>query len=465
MTTKQIKDLNNFLAFTGTDQLGEGDTIPGANLLACAACTIANLAEPGSGIVSPEGLKIKVGSSLLINGAMSASLVREQVCSELTTMQNNWSAHLKRLLEDVKAQEAKPGMKSFNVPTGRSSNSENTLLRLQQADPLLWDSEEESWIEVIDSPPVPRLLDMTAAPKVIVTATGAASLKEQLVGLHRKRPLVIMGLNDKSASPELAATCASLMNGTLPDGIGVETVTGNVLLMDSDNRLAGLAEDSRKHDIAWLGNMPWLTDGAAGPEAEAKLSKDIKPIDQMPARINRALQFAMAGRLRNDQSDPVIYQEEFTAAQKRWILFLKDMENSLPGIVGSARQLLATLVFGMHEITHVPGFKKIHIHFSYIEAFAQLLIQRMANARNAIYIDAEALQRARLARALLARLKDGRQPPRDLYRSLGIRAELCHDILDDLARKNYVCKAGSDWSLTETAMQLLFAETTLPIEV
>lgn len=460
MHSNHIKSLNNFLAFTHAEQLGEGDANAGANLLACAACTIANLARPGSGIVSTTGIKVKVGSSLLVSGSFSTNLIREHVCSELTTMQNNWIGQLKGLLHTIKEEESKPGIKSFKVPKEpRSTGSENALMALQQPEPLLWGSKEEAWVEVIASPPTPKLLDMTATPKVIVTATDGISLNKQLIGLHSKRPLVFMNLNERSGSTKLAETCTALMNGTLPDSIGVETIDGNMLLLDSDNRLTELAGMSQKHDIRWMGNMLWLVDNDEGPEAKPKLRKDIQPIDQMEARINKALYYAMAGRLRNDQTHPIVHKVEFSDAQMRWIQYLKGMETSLPGITGSARQLLASLVFGVYEITHVRGFKNVDIDISYIENFARHLILRMAYARNAIYINADAEHRARLIRATLVKLQDGRQQSRDLYRALSIKAELCHDITHELATKKYIQKSENEWTLTPKAMALLGGTT------
>ncbi len=460
MTPNQTKDLNNFLAFTNTEQLGEGDVNAGANLLATAACTIANLTHPGSGIKSQDGSNIKVRSSLLIKGSFSSNLIRDHVSSELTSFQDNWTAHLKRYLEDITDEKAKLGMKSFNIPNGPpASDSENRFMALQQPNPILWGTSEEEWADIIASPPTPNLLDMTAFPKVIVTATGDSSLNKQLIGLHRNRPLVIMGLTAKSASLELATTATALMNGTLPDDRGIKTIDGNMLILDAENRLVELADSSQKNDIRWLGNMPWLVDGGAGPEADPILKENTQPIDQMPERIKTVLHHAMARRLRNDKTHSTIYEEkEFIDAQKRWIQFLKSMENSLPGITGSARQLLATLVFGIREITHIRGYKKVTIHISYIESFARHLILRMSNARDTIYTDADTILRTRLMRTIIVKLQHGGQSPRTIYRGLGINAELFHDIINEMENKKHVQKSDKEWLLTENTISLLQAQ-------
>jgi len=68
-------------------------------------------------------------------------------------------------------------------------------------------------------------------------------------------------------------------------------------------------------------------------------------------------------------------------------------------------------------------------------------------------------------RAVLVKLKDGRQPSRALYRGLGIKAELCHDIMHELAAKKYVQKPGKEWLLTERAMILLGGTAITQLEI
>jgi hypothetical protein len=54
MSKASDRHLNHFLSTFDTTNLGEGDPVAGANLLAAVACTLANIARPGSGVVTGE---------------------------------------------------------------------------------------------------------------------------------------------------------------------------------------------------------------------------------------------------------------------------------------------------------------------------------------------------------------------------------------------------------------------------
>ena len=72
--------------------LGEGDLIAGANTLAAMACAIANVQRPGSRIEDEDGTGVAVGTSVLVSGGLSTSVIAEKIVSGLGSRQNNYVA-------------------------------------------------------------------------------------------------------------------------------------------------------------------------------------------------------------------------------------------------------------------------------------------------------------------------------------------------------------------------------------
>lgn len=68
-TTNGTPHLENLLTRFGVENLGEGDTVAGANLLAAMACSVANIQRPGSGFMTGDGETIAVGTSQCWPGA------------------------------------------------------------------------------------------------------------------------------------------------------------------------------------------------------------------------------------------------------------------------------------------------------------------------------------------------------------------------------------------------------------
>jgi hypothetical protein len=89
-------DLNELLAAFGAEILGEGDPVAGACALGACACTIANIACPGSGFVDGDESRVEVGTSLLVTGPHVSSLVRDNVLDLLIAAQNNLASHAYR---------------------------------------------------------------------------------------------------------------------------------------------------------------------------------------------------------------------------------------------------------------------------------------------------------------------------------------------------------------------------------
>jgi hypothetical protein len=84
--SKEQDHLASFLASFDVGRLGEGDPLAGANLLACQAVALADIARPGSALVFTDGTTIPVGCNLLVSGSLSASLVIDHVTIPIGVM-------------------------------------------------------------------------------------------------------------------------------------------------------------------------------------------------------------------------------------------------------------------------------------------------------------------------------------------------------------------------------------------
>ena len=82
----------SLLYIFGVAALGEGDLIAGANTLAAMACAIANVQRPGSRIEDEDGTGVAVGTSVLVSGGLSTSVIAEKIVSGLGSRQNNYVA-------------------------------------------------------------------------------------------------------------------------------------------------------------------------------------------------------------------------------------------------------------------------------------------------------------------------------------------------------------------------------------
>ena len=125
---------------------------------------------------------------------------------------------------------------------------------------------------------------------------------------------------------------------------------------------------------------------------------------------------------------------DFHSLQARWIAFLKTQEAAVPGITGTARNLLATLVFGLDRIvnsTRVP--KGLTWTLEQIQALARFLVHRMANARSAMLYSAQSASRLALEEKILRKLGSEPVTVRDLTRRFTrLPAAQCLELLEDL---------------------------------
>ena len=143
---------------------------------------------------------------------------------------------------------------------------------------------------------------------------------------------------------------------------------------------------------------------------------------------------------------------DFHSFQARWIAFLKTQEAAVPGITGTARNLLATLIFGL---TQMVGSTRTAKGFSWsiqqIEALARFLVHRMANARSAMLHEAKSARRLGLEEKILRKLGSEPHTVRDLTRKIGrVPAAQCLELLEDMEAEGKVLRIDDRlWQLRE----------------
>lgn len=472
MNVTQSKHFQNLLTNFKATCLGEGDTNAGANLLAVMTVTLANSSRTGSGIQTTELGRMRVGTSLLVGSGLTSSLVQDKVIAEAITCQNNLVAQIRRLRGDKIADAERKGIKLAQFPTGPTpNNAQNALYQLEQSRKEEWiDSTEvlQKWEAVLGLPPNPRIDDLAARPKILVTARNSRDLDSQLRGLHDNRPLVVLGLNSPADAAALSETCTNLLNGLLPHGDGGEMVTGNLLITDHGDVLAKIASNA-DDKTSWLGRMPWLVDGNTGPDAvEADAGEGMVRVDDMTGYFSAALTRVISGRLNNHDASPSVHEFDLGAAQLRWVRFLREMECRLPGITGTARSLLASLAFGLIELARAmrqstahnpfldpPTVNELPVKPDEVEALARWIIHRMANARAAMLGTAERERLQRLAKRIVERLSDGNQSTREIYRGIGINAAKAETLLFPMQRGGLLHRSEGKWGLSKDAALLI----------
>lgn len=460
MIETESKHLRHLLTAFDARALGEGDETTGINLLAAMAITQANLAHPGSGIRTTDGRLIPVGCNLLAAGARTTNMVLDDVVMPVGRCQNNLLGQLARLLKSDKAE----GERSLrNLPRkwilskGQTGNAgENALFQLMvdggEQVPLLG-TREDQWVNVVGFAPSEHFGDLVGRPRAFIAAPTPVLLDRQLAGVHRGQALVTIGLSRAADAAKFGKVCPALMDGLMPAGPFGDTVTGRLLVTVPASELSNAAT-AGGDETAWLARLLWLVDGSHGPEPVPQQGGDgnIVRLPNLTARFEYAVRRIFAKRLNSQKPEPMIDESDFAPLQARWMKFLADMEKNVPDISGMARSLFASLVFGLSRLVHAAetpeGFK---YYMDGIEDLARHLIRRMANARSAIRSSSEKEWKLRYKQRILAKLADGPQDNRFLYRILHLPANVCENLLAEIESDNRVKRRGRQWELVGDA--------------
>ena len=458
MTPKEASSLHHFLIAFDAQTLGEGDAIAGSAVLAASAVTLANLAQPGSGIQTPEGLLLRVGCNLLASGSLTTNLILDGVVTPVGCCQANLLRQLRRLLKDdaTEASRADRGLqRKWVLSDGPNANaSEQALFGLMTSgtdNPPLIGSHEDEWARVVAAAPTERLEDLVQRPRSFIAAVTPDQLEQQLPSAHRGEALVALGLNRSGDAAKFGDLCPALMDGLIPGGPSGERVRAR-LLVTASARILREAATTSGDKTAWLARLVWLVEGGAGPELPSLPPQDgsITTLPHLAARFERAVQLLLGNRLNEHEPQPVLIEGDYSGSQARWMDFLREMESSLPDITGTARTLFCSLVFGLRQLVGAAEMPKDFKYYrAGIESFARFLIHRMASARSAMLFTAQEAWKLRLKRKILARLADRRLNNRSIYHPLHLPAAICEDLLAELEADSLVQRRGCEWERIE----------------
>ena len=445
-------ELSRLLGAFRVDSLGDGDSVAGINQLASMAIALADLARPGSGIVTPQQRRLKIGCSILAAGPGTASGILDEVLPPVRKCQDNLLAQLNRLIKNDKEEESRTNGRRWVLNVNpRPCAGETALFDITTGDPELgplFGTRADQWVEVVAAYPTEGMADLASRSRVFIAAATPRLLEQQLPEAHLGSPLVAASLNHAPDASKFATLCPALMDGLIPAGPSGETVTGRLIVTDARGLLREVAT-SGDDKTAWLGRLLWLVEGGAGPVPPPECDSAVGIANLVP-RFELAVQRAFAGRLDNHKPAPVLYKHDLAKIQSRWMRFLSDVEKSCPGITLVARRLPATLTYGLRRLVTADGIPE---GFRYtnegVEALARLLVQRMANHRAALLFSAADGRRQEDKLRIFNKLVEGAADTRSIYHPLHLPADYCRELLHELASENFVERNGRLWSCVE----------------
>jgi hypothetical protein len=398
-------------------------------------------------------------------------MIHDEVVAPVGRCQDTLLAQLRRLMEDDKTEAARNDRnlpRRWTLSNGsKASSGEDALFRLmtQGSDAArLIGTDEDDWVEAVTQQPSQRPGELIQRPRCFIAAPSPRLLEQQLADAHLGQALVAIGLDRATDAATFGDLCPALMDGLLPAGPSGQTIRGRLLVADRGGVLPGAAATT-DCKTAWLGRLLPLVDGDAGPDFPSPRAggENIVRLPDLSGRFERAVQRLFANRLNSGEPQPVIYECDLSETQARWMRFLADMERGLPGLTGTARRLLASLLFGLCRLV---GAARKPEGFRYyrdgVEAFARHLVRRAANARAEILHAAELAQRKSQIERVYYKLSRGRAVTRAIYRDLRIPAAVCHAILSWLEEAAIALHDDGEWELAQGA-QLDFREYPVPL--
>ena len=457
MSPEDNRHLQNLLYQFGAERLGEGDVVAGANLLAAMAISLANIQRPGSGLVTRYGETISVGASCIISGSLSASLVGERVLTGLGEFQNNLLSHLRRRHREL----ARSGERTDTYRPVPLTNApadvveESAMSLLYQAGAVADSQAAPTWSLLLKTPVRPGFQDLYDHPLVFITDTTSSRLAGQLERCHSGNPFIHVGIDGPGDFGRHGPQIQAVMDGRATVGPMTVNIRGNVLVTDP-YALLGEAVQAGQSSTLWIGRVPWLVDGNAGPDpGEFAPDETVVPLGCIERRYKAAMVLAWGQLISDRMVGHEMVEMEFEEAQVRWVTFLRGMECQFPGISGTARRLLVTLLFGFHKIvTAIPVPTGCRWVPEQVEAFAKYLIYRMANARAVMLMAAERIRRRNLEMAIIGKLAGGPLCVRDLVRKFhDLTHGPCIEALRELEFAGRVANSGGRWRLVESAHQ------------
>lgn len=435
--------LTRLLITFDAQRLGEGDVSAGANVLAAMACAIANVHRHGARITSGDAPSFRIGSSLLACGPLTSALVAERVVSVLAEYQSNLDSHCN---ESELAKEAYLGGLDGRPPDERFHISPNAN-SLKALTGEIYGTALSNLLPLLA--PMPNRMKRALLERPLLYASGAQpkQLGAALERSHANQLLVHDVLRSPSQCADLADCCMPLIDGCLTVGKQARPVRGHLMLCDPAQVLEEVLRENNPAKRLML-RLPWLVDGPAGPSLPVpKTSSDRSTqLDRIEERFQGALAKAWLKRLDYSALGPETLDVDFSAYQARWVAFLQQKEADFPGISAAARPLLATLLFGLHEMfVSLPKSDDVEFYIDDAEALAKIIVQRMCNARAVFQYDASKETKERKLQTMFEKLSAGPASARDLTRMHHrMLTNEARDLLSELVTRRQVVELGGD---------------------
>lgn len=426
--------------------LGDGDPVVGVNLLACMACTLANLAPDDGTVTHPDGTTARLGTSLWVMGSASTGRVVDEVVTEVNRRQNNLTTHTEDYLDWIQEWKAKPDF-TIHPPNSGMSESAKMVYEAQSDLNLSCGDGAALWRNVLERPQQQTVKQIGKEPKFMVSVGVRKDIETQLTRLRPGCPLVHLGFSKPDDLARYSDVGSALLEGRYPLDDGRRTVKGNILITDPTNVLTAAARNP-DDTTGWLGQFLWLTDADSGPNAPA-----LEPGSSLPAavrieqRFREALGRIMVHRLHLSGLRPLALSADTRAARVCWTGFLREMEPRLPGISGAARNLLTSLTFGIG----LMATKGCGVTLAGIEALARFLVRRMANVRISILHAGELARKRALITRIFEKLVAGTTDARKLCRELKITAADRDEALRWLGTANLALHQEGGWQIRKGA--------------
>ena len=446
MSTEDNRNLHALLNAFDVVHLGEGDVIAGANQLAAMACSLANLERPGSGLLTRDGQSIAVGTSMLVSGSYSSSLISEKIISGLATRQNNLTARFCR----GRTRETGKGNDNADLPQTVSPDfagnwAETLMQQLCQPGAIGDPQANECWGALVRITPPTDIPYLQIHPMIFVTGTKTAELAGQLERCHLGRPVLHVGIDSVADFGRFEHLFPAVMDGRTTVGPLAETVRGTVMVTDPNAMLGEVVRDDLP-SARWTSRLLWLIDGNAGPElGDADDDEAQVPLGGIERRFEIAMGLAWGRRISDRVSGPQMLEFEFSQSQARWMAFLKRLEPAFQGITGMGRSLFVSLLFGLRQMTPA-GF---NLPVEQVETFARFLVHRMLNFRGATLHADQNYRRTLLKRAVIQKLEvGGPQCVRILSRRFHrLPIQRCNDVLLELEISGRVTQNSGVWRI------------------
>jgi hypothetical protein len=458
MSSDNTQNLQRLLQTFDAQRLGEGDVSAGANVIAAMACAIANVHRHGTAIVTGDGASFRVGTSVLAYGPLTSALIGERVTSMQAEFQANLNSHCNEW------ELAKDTYRSSL--DGKQTDARFTVRPSIQSLEVLSESmhgNARDNLAVLLSPlPNRTKRALLERPLIHATGTSPAILEAALERSHAGQLLVHDVLRDPSHCADMTHCYLPLIDGCLAVGKQARAVRGHLQLCDPAQVLDEVLRDTGPAQRLMM-RLPWLVDGNAGPSLPAPDSNAAghARLDQMETRFRTALAHAWLARLDYTTGGPEQLAFDFTAYQARWVAFLQQKEAGFPGISATARPLLGTLLFGLHQMVQsLPKPEGVKFYVDEVEALARILIQRMINVRAVILHDASKQKRERQLQLMLEKLSAKPSDLRQIVRKHhNLPTAEARDLLCELVSRGQALHLGKDrYQLAPIAVRTLEAQ-------